>query len=199
MKLLRVGVAMLAGGVLLASLQAHAQTRLRGTIDDVHGNTLSMTTRGGEHLSMALADKLGVTWITAVPVEAIKPGSYIGATAVPEPDGSLKALEVHVFPEPMRGVGEGHRPWDLAPGSTMTNATVGDVKLVEGRVLRLTYPGGEKTINIPPTTPVVTFEQATPAALTKGAHIMVTATEGASGALTATRINVGKDGLTPPM
>jgi hypothetical protein len=143
----------------------------------------------------------GTTVVAIVPIalEAIKPGSFIGTAAVPGADGTLRALEVHVFPESMRGTGEGHRPFDLQPQSTMTNGTVGSVTGTTGRTMTITYQGGEKTIDIPPGTPIVTYEPATRAMLVAGAHVILFGTEADGGAITATRIAVGKDGLVPPM
>lgn len=179
--------------------QPSATRRLRGQIDSVNQDTMRLTTRTGEKLNLKLASDLHVTEVVPTEVSAIKPGAFIGTTAVPQPDGTLKALEVHVFPESMRGAGEGHRPWDLAPQSTMTNGTVGDVKVADGRTLTLAYKGGEQRIYVPPGAPVVTFEPGSRDMLRPGAHVFVTAEEAADESLTATRIGVGKDGLVPPM
>ena len=118
---------------------------------------------------------------------------------MPQPDGTQRALEIHVFPESMRGTGEGHRPFDLQPQSTMTNGTVGSVTGTIGRTLTVTYQGGEKTIVVPPDTPIVAFEPGTRAMLAAGAHIILIGTRAEDGVITATRILVGKDGLIPPM
>jgi hypothetical protein len=118
---------------------------------------------------------------------------------VKQPDGTLKALEIQVFPESMRGIGEGHRPWDLVEGSTMTNGTVGELKVSNGRLLTLSYKGGEQTVYVPNDAPVITYEKASRTDLTKGAHIIAFVTHQPEAALTATRIGVGKDGLIPPM
>ena len=183
---------------------AFAQTplpmsRVRGTIDAVDGSSMHVTTRSGEHLTMKLAADAGYTLIEPISIEAIKPGSFIGTAAVTQPDGTLKALEIQVFPESMRGVGEGHRPWDLGTGSTMTNGTVGDLKVTNGRLLTLTYKGGEQKVFVPEKVPVITYEPATRDALKKGAHIIAFVAKGEDGTLTATRVGVGKDGLVPPM
>jgi hypothetical protein len=192
----------LSGGLLLAPL-AHAQTstplRLRATITGVTPTNLTVTTRTGETLTLTLSDTLSVVWIVPTPLSSIQPNAFIGVTGVPWDNGGLKALEVHVFPEAMRGAGEGHRPWDLGPGSTMTNGTVGSVKVTDGRLLTVGYKGGEQTIFVPENAPVVTYEPANRAALTAGAHVIVFGTEAADGAKTATRVSVGKDGLVPPM
>jgi len=183
---------------------AFAQTppqisRVRGTIDGVDGSSLNVTTRTGDQVTMKLAADASYTLIAPISIEAIKPGSFIGTAAVTQPDGTLKALEIQVFPESMRGVGEGHRPWDLGAGSTMTNGTVGDLKVSSGRLLTLTYKGGEQKVFVPEKAPIITYEPATRDALAKGAHIIAFVAKAADGSLTATRVGVGKDGLVPPM
>ena len=185
------------GGVAFA--QAPAQTRVRGTVDAVDAHELNVVTRSGEHVTLKMTDDTGVTIITPIAIDAIKPGSFIGTAAVRQPDGPLKALEVQVFPEAMRGVGEGHRPWDLEPGSTMTNGTVGDLKVSNGRLLTLTYKGGEQKVFVPENAPIITYEKGSMAGVKKGVHVIVTATPNADKSLTATRIGVGKDGSVPPM
>jgi hypothetical protein len=182
-----------------ATQAAPAPTRVRGVIDKVDVHEMRVVTRGGDKVTLKLPDTPSVTWIEPIAVSAIKPGAFIGTAAVTQPDGTLKALEIQVFPESMRGVGEGHRPWDLGTGSTMTNGTVGDLKVAKGRTLTMTYKGGEQTVFVPPNAPVITYAPATSAALKKGAHVIVTATQNPDQPLTATRIGVGKNGLVPPM
>jgi hypothetical protein len=173
--------------------------RTRATIDEVGQDSVRLTSRSGEKLTIALTSSTIVVAIVPIKLEDIKPGSFIGTAALPQADGTQRALEVHVFPESMRGTGEGHRPFDLQPQSTMTNGTVGSVTGTAGRTLTVTYQGGEKTIAVPLETPVVTYEPATRAMLVPGAHVILFGTEGDGGAITATRISVGKDGLVPPM
>jgi hypothetical protein len=182
-----------------APTPAAAPTRVRGVIDHVDAHSLRVVTRGGDKVTLKLADNASVTWIQPISVHAIKPGSFIGTAAVTQPDGTLKALEIQVFPESMRGIGEGHRPWDLGTGSTMTNGTVGDLKVSKGRTLTLTYKGGEQTVFVPEKAPVITYAPTTVAALKKGAHVIVFTAQNPDGTLTATRIGVGKNGLVPPM
>jgi hypothetical protein len=182
-----------------APAAAPAPTRVRGVIDKVDAHGIEVTTRSKDKVALKLADDAVVTWIEPIAVSAIKPGSFIGTAAVTQPDGTLKALEIQVFPESMRGVGEGHRPWDLGEGSSMTNGTVGDLKIAKGRTLTLTYKGGEQTVFVPEKAPVITYAPATKAALKKGDHVIVTAVQGADGTMTATRVGVGKNGLVPPM
>jgi hypothetical protein len=185
------------GGTALA--QAPAPTRVRGVVDAIDAHEMQVTTRSGQKLTMKLAADAGATFIAPIAIDAIRPGSFIGTAAVTQPDGTLKALEIQVFPEAMRGVGEGHRPWDLGAGSTMTNGTVGDLKVANGRYLTLTYKGGEQKVFVPENAPIITYEQATLGDVKKGDHVIVTATHNPDETLTATRIGVGKNGLVPPM
>jgi hypothetical protein len=179
--------------------QTPVTTRIRGDIEALDGQDIRIVSRSGQKVSLRLAGDMQVQAVVPISIDAIRPGSFIGSAAVTQPDGTLRALEVHVFPEAMRGTGEGHRPFDLGPESTMTNGTVGDVVLSSGRTLKVGYKGGEKTIVVPPETPIVTYEPGSRALLVNGAHVIVFATEGPANSLTATRIAVGKDGLVPPM
>ena len=174
-------------------------TRVRGTIDQVDGQTLHITGRNGEKVVVMLTPDAKVVDVSKIDITAIKPNSYIGTAAAPLPDGSLKALEVHVFPESMRGTGDGHRPFDLGPNSTMTNGTVGSVVGNSDRTLTVKYEGGEKKVVVPADVPIVTFEPGTASELKAGAHVIVMAMKAPDGTLSANRVNVGKDGLTPPM
>jgi hypothetical protein len=185
------------GGIAFA--QAPTPTRLRGTIDEVDANELDVTTRSGDKVKLKLADNLNLTLISPISIDAIQQGSFIGTAAVTQPDGTLKALEVQVFPEAMRGMGEGHRPWDLGEGSTMTNGTVGELQVSNGRLLTLTYKGGEKKVFVPENAPVITYEKGSREDLKKGAHIIALVTHNPDETPTAIRIGVGKDGLVPPM
>jgi len=193
-----------AGAAVLAAAgtswaQSARTVRIRATIDSVSGGNVMLTTRTGQKLTVAFASDTGIVEIVPIKLEDIKPNSFIGAAAMPQADGTQRALEVHVFPEAMRGTGEGHRPFDLQPQSTMTNGTVGAVTGNVGRTLTVTYQGGEKTIVVPPDTPVVTYEPGSPALLVPGAHVIVMGTEASDGKISATRIAVGKNGLVPPM
>ena len=182
-----------------AFAQTPAPVRVRGTIDSVNAQTMVVTSREGQKVTLAVAPDVGVTAILAASISDIKPGTYIGTAAMPQADGSLLAYEIQVFPESMRGVGEGHRPWDLQPQSTMTNGTVGDVVVTQGRTLTLRYKDGEKKVVVPEKAPIITYAPATTAMLTPGAHVIITATQQADGSVVAQRVGVGKDGLVPPM
>jgi hypothetical protein len=194
---LAIGAGWLAAtGIALAQAPA---VRLRATLDAVNGNDISLTTRAGEKLTVTLAPDVMVVAIVPIRMEDIEPGSFIGSAAVPQGDGTLRALEVHVFPEQMRGTGEGHRPFDLQPQSTMTNGTVGTVTGSSRRTLQVSYQGGQQTIVVPPDTPVVTYEPGSRALLVPGAHMILMGRREQDGHVVATRISVGKDGLVPPM
>ena len=192
--------------LLLLCASALAQTpaptqRIRGDVVAIDGSNLQVKARSGETLSVKLADNYVVTAVVKIDMTAIKPGAFIGTATVPQPDGTLTSLEVLVFPESMRGSNEGHYPWDLKPGSMMTNATIADVASVGqgGRRMTLKYKDGEKSIVVPEDVPIVTFEPGDKAMLVPGAHILVTATRQPDGSLTAARVAVGKNGLVPPM
>ncbi|SFQ00401.1 hypothetical protein SAMN05216567_110176 [Variovorax sp. OK605] len=187
----------------IAAAQGADTVRIRGTIVRVDASTLVVQDRGGEVVSLARPAGMPVSEVYRIKLSDIKRGSFIGTAAMPQPDGTQKALEVVVFPEAARGTGEGHRPWDLMPDSTMTNATVADLasapKSVRGgQQLRLTYKGGEKTVIVPPDVPVVTFRPGTDALLVPGAKVMISAQE-KNGTPTALRVTAGRDGFAPPM
>lgn len=195
----------LAASLVLITGFAFAQnppppTKIRGTLDTLDGQTLHVTTRTGDKVTVSLAPNFRVTGLIVAPLADIKPGSFIGTTAVPRPDGTLKAIEVHVFPESMRGLGEGHYPWDIGgPSSTMTNGTIGTVEGSKDRTITVLYKNGEKKVEVPDDVPVVTFEPGDVSLLKQGASIIVFANKGPDGALTANGVTVGKNGTTPPM
>jgi len=180
--------------------QAAPTQRIRGDVIALNGLNLQVKSRSGETLTVKLAEAYTVTAVVKIGVERIVPGAFVGAASMPQPDGTERAIEVLLLPEARRGSGEGHYPWDLQPGSMMTNATVAEVVAVEqGRRMTLKYKEGEKTVVIPPEAPIVTFEPGERAMLVSGAHIIVTATRQPDGTLTAAGVAVGKDGLVPPM
>jgi hypothetical protein len=186
-------------GSSAAIAQPTATQRLRGTVESFDGSLLVMKERSGETLSLALADNFVVNEVLPIELSAIQANSFVGIASLPQADGSLRALEVLVFPEAARGSGEGHYPWDLQPGSMMTNATVADVAaLAQGRQLRLRYKDGEKTVDVPAEVPVVTFKPGDKALLVRGAKVLVTA-QLRDGKPTATRALAGRNGFTPPM
>jgi hypothetical protein len=190
-----------ASAAALAQPPPNAPTRIRGTLESVEGNMLTIKTRGGETMKVKVPDNVLVVGIAKASVADITSGKFIGTTTVGERNGALVAEEVHIFPENMRGTGEGHRDWDLRPQSKMTNANVGDIKnMGDGKVLTVQYKGGEKQVLVTPRTSVVTFEPASRAELKPGAAVFINAAERqADGTYTAPRVNVGLNGQVPPM
>ena len=175
-------------------------TRIRGTIESIDGKTLNIKTREGNDVKVNMTDDIGVIGIAKTSLSDIKQGSYIGVSAMPQPDGSQKALAVHIFPEAMRGASEGFKPWDLRPNSTMTNATVAEtVAGVDGQAIDVKYKGGEKKVVVPPGTPIVAFVSGDKSEIKPGAKIIIFgAKKNDDGSLETNRIGVGLYGITPP-
>jgi hypothetical protein len=201
-----VGVACAA---VVANLSALAQqsVRVRGTIEQVDGPVLTITSRGGGTLKVTIADDVKVLAMVKASLADIKPGSYVGSTALPQADGRWQAVEVHIFPEAMRGVGEGDRPMDYRPQSTMTNGTVGNVADArggatvakqEGTTLTLKYKEGEKKIDVVPDTVIYTYAPGSQDELKPGVIVSAAATKQPDGTLMTARINVAR-GIVPPM
>ena len=175
--------------------------RIRGTIEAVDGSLLTVKSRDGTDMKVRLTDNVAVFGVAKTTISEIKQGSYIGVSAMPEPDGTQKALAVQIFPEAQRGVAEGFRPWDLRPNSTMTNATVTEtVQGTDGEIILVKYKDGEKKVVVPPDTPIVAFVAGDKSELKPGAKIIIfSATRKEDGTLEAARVNVGRDGIPPPM
>ena len=190
-----VGVALLAG----AALAAGPPPRTRGTIESVSADTLTMATHGGQTVAIKLTPDTKFASVTNAQMADIKPDSYIGTAAAPQPNGTLKALEVTVFAPSMRGVGDGHYPWDLGQSSTMTNGAVGALKGANGRTMVVQYKGGEKQVMVPDDVPIVALAPADASIAKAGAHAVAFATKGADGTLTAAFVAVGENGAVPPM
>jgi len=195
-----LGLAVLLGAPVAAA-QDSPPVRVRGTIERIDGPNLVVKSRDDSELTVVLADNTRVVAMVKASLADIKPGSFVGITGMPQPDGSQRAVEVHVFPEAMRGTGEGHRAWDLQPQSTMTNGNVEQAVLgVDGQMLTLAYKGGEQKIVVPPDTPVVGLVPADKSDLKPGLKIFIAAAKKLpDGTLQAPRVTFGKDGLTPPM
>lgn len=173
--------------------------RIRGEVKSLEGNVLTVATREGGTATITLAPNYTVAAVIPATLADAKPGTYIGTAAV-GPKDKLRALEVLIFPEAMKGSGEGHYPWDLMPESTMTNATIeSEVTGTDGRELTVMAKGEKLKVMVPAGVPIVTFEPGTPAMLKPGAKVFVGAQKAADGSLSAARVNAGKDGLTPPM
>jgi Domain of unknown function (DUF5666) len=203
-KIARVAVMAASLGLIVTS-SAWAQDakpmHLRGTIEKVDGNVITAKARDGSTVTIKLAADAKVTAMTKAQLSDIKQGNYIGVTAMPQADGSQKAIGLHIFMDAQRGVAEGFRPWDREPGSTMTNANVDSVVTsVDGQTITVKYKDGEKKVIVPPNTPVVRFALGSKDDLKAGAQFfIVAATKQADGTYTAPNINVGRDGVAPPM
>ncbi len=196
-----VVVSTLALACAAPPLLAQETVRVRGTIEGMDGALYVVKTRDGEKVKVAVTDKPLFVAMVKASMADIKPGMFVGSTAMPGPDGTLRAVEVHIFPEAMRGTGEGHRPWDLKPQATMTNANVeAAVAGVNGQTLTMKYKDGEKTLVVTPETVVVTYAPGDKAELKPGTGIFIAAAEKKpDGTLLTPRITYGKDGLVPPM
>jgi hypothetical protein len=196
-----MAAAMVVGSIFAATAQQPpTPTRVRGTIVGVDGDVVAVKSRGGEDVKLHMTSDVRLVGIIKIALADIKLGSFIGTTTVPGPDGRQDALEVHVFPENMRGTGEGSRPYDLKPNSTMTNATVAEqVAGTDGQTLLIKYKDGEKKVTVLPDTPVVTYVPADKSDLKAGAKIIAFVKQLPDGSFETNRISVGRDGLTPPM
>ena len=188
--------------LLLWAVPALAQntpTRVRGTVEKLDGQELTVKSRDGQTLTIALAPNVTVLAVVKKSLADIKPGDYVASTSVRR-DGKLRAVEVHIFPEAMRGTAEGQFPWDLVPDSLMTNATVAGITPgADGQTLKVTYKGGEAEVTVPPNTPVVGYVPADTGLLKPGTAIFAVAQKSPDGKLSAARITAEKDGVKPPM
>jgi hypothetical protein len=188
--------------LFIASAAAQAQNivRVRGTIESAEGQTFTAKGRDGAPIKVKLADNTRILTLDRKSLADVKQGAFVGITAMPQPDGTQKAVEIHIFPEAMRGTGEGHRPWDLMPNSTMTNANIDSAVVVAGgRELVLKYKDGEKKFIVPADTEVVMFVPATAADLKPGERIVMSAKKLPDGTAEALFIIVGRNGVNPPM
>ena len=188
-----------AASVLSGTANAQTPPRIRGTIAAITGDTVEIQPRRGDKVPVHLGDKTPVVGVTYAQLSDVKPGRFIGTTAVPQPDGTLKALEIHVFPESMRGTGEGQYDWDLGESSTMTNGSIGTFTGSNGRTMTVTYNGGEKTVVIPDNVPIVDLHPGDRALLKPGAHAVAIGPKAADGLVAALRFYVGENGAVPPM
>ena len=196
-----LGAAALGLVFVTTTALAQERVRVRGTVESVDGNVLTVKTREGQDVKVKLPDSARVLGIEKASIDDIKQGSYIGVSAMPQTDGSQKALHVHIFLDAMRGVAEGFGPWDVKPNSTMTNATVDNmVTGTDGRNITVKYKDGEKKIIVPPDAPIVKYVPGNKDALKAGAKIfIVAAVKQPDGTLEAPNVSVGLNGLTPPM
>ncbi|MGC1236575.1 MAG: DUF5666 domain-containing protein [Xanthobacteraceae bacterium] len=186
--------------VSAGSAYADDIVRVRGTIASVDGSTYVVKTRDGAEQKVALAPNAQVAGLVKASLADVKPGSFVGVTALAQPDGTQRALEVHIFPESMRGTGEGHTPWDLQPNSTMTNGNIADaVTAVDGQTVTVKYKDGEQKILVPSTAPIVAYILSDKSDLKVGAKVFIVAAKQPDGTLQGRAWRVGRDGVTPPM
>lgn len=186
--------------VLATGIQAQTpQTRIRGTVERLEGQSLTVKTQDGA-TTVALAPNYSVGAVVKAGMADIKKGSFIGVGARPQSAGGLTAVQVFIFPEAMRGTGEGHKPWAVLPDSTMTNATVAEtVSRVDGGSVTLTYPGGEQTIAITPEANIIMAAPAQAADLVAGAQVALTASRQADGSLSSSRVTIARAGAQLPL
>jgi len=196
---------LIAGFSLAATLMAGAawaqeapMTITRGTIGSFSGQTLETKSRNGQSIQVALTPKTAVLVANTATLADVKPNPYVGIAAAPLPDGTLKALEVTIIDESLRGLGDGHYGWDLSGGNTMTNGAVGSVQTTNGRTMVINYKGGTKTVVVPDDVPVVTIKPADNAVLLPGARVVVFSPKGAA-SITADAVIAGANGTVPPM
>lgn len=193
-------VALLAAPAAACSMHADPiPDRLRGTVTKVVGSYIWIRIPDGRTLLVGVATDAGLDYVVPAAFSDIHKNSYIGAIATEQPDGTLRARVVLVYPEAMRGNSPGTHPWDTPPGSAITNATVTKVSGVDGRTLTLLYYGGEKTVVVQPDVPIVTYMPAKAAALVPGVHVIAAVKPSTDGMLNARRVVIGANGMTPPM
>jgi hypothetical protein len=175
-------------------------TRIRGTVEKLDGQTLQVKSRDGQSLVITLAPNVTIAAVVKRGLADIRAGDYVASTSVKGTDGKLHAIEVHIFPEAMRGTAEGQFPWDLVPDSLMTNATVAGITAApQGQILKVTYKGSDSEIMVSPDIPIVTYVPGDASLLKPGAAIFSIALKKADGSLTAGRVTAEKDGVKPPM
>jgi len=199
--MIRSIAALVIAATSAAVLAQTPPTRIRGTLEQVDGNLLTVKARTGEVMKVKVPDNVVLMGVAKASMADISHNKFIGTTTVGQKDGALVAEEVHIFPENMRGTGEGHRDWDLRPESKMTNANVADIKnMGDGRVMTVQYKGGEKKVLVTPRTSVVSYEPASRSDLKPGTGVFVNnAEKQPDGTYTAPRVNVGLRGQVPPM
>ena len=191
---------LVAGWSAAASAQQPQPSRIRGTVERVDGETVQIKTRDGQDVTVHMPKEARVAGVAKIALSDVEVGSYVGATTTPGPNDTHLAVEVHLFPEAQRGTGEGSRPWDLRPNSSMTNGAVDQtVAGNDGHTLIVKYKDGEKKVIITPDTAIVTYVPATQDDIKSGAKVFVVATKNADGSYEMSRVSVGRDGIAPPM
>ena len=195
------------GLIALLALPAAAQnapegtpTRIRGTVEKLDGQTLTVKSRDGQSLTIGLAPNFTVSFVVKKTLDDIKAGDYIATTSTKGTDGMNHAVELRIFPEALRGTAKGQFPWDSMPNSLMTNATVSGVTgAPQGQTLKVTYKGNESEIVVGPETAVFGYGSGDASLLKPGAAIFIVALKKADGSLSAGRVTAEKDGVKPPM
>lgn len=184
---------------IASAQQQPPSVRVRGTVEAIDGSQLTVKSRDGSEVKVRLADNYTVGALVKMQLSDVKVGSYVGVAAMPQSDGSQKAISVSIFPESARGVAEGFRPWDARPNSTMTNATVAATSVSgEGQILTVKYSDGEKKIIVTPETQITTTAAGDKSELKPGAAVMVFGARQADGTVAASRVTVGRN-ITPAM
>ncbi len=189
------------GAMVSAGLaQQPVPVRVRGVIDSTDGSTLQVKLRDGAIRVVHLSDKTRIAALAKASLADVKVDSFVGITSVPDGHGGQRAVEIHIFPEAMRGAGEGQRPWDLLPNSTMTNATVATaVAGVDGQTIKVKYKGGEAEVATTPETQIVTLGKGDRDELKAGMPVVIMGAKRDDGDIDAGAVNIGRDGLKPPM
>jgi hypothetical protein len=184
---------------VMTAAGAQAPARVRGTITAIDGNLLSVKSREGQDLKIELAPNATFAYMKRLSIADVKPGTPLGTSALTGPDGKIVALELHLFPAGQPVPGEGHRPWDLEPNSTMTNGVVTAVaEAGNGRELTLSYKDGAQRVVVPANIPIVAAQNGDRSLLVVGEYALFAISGGADGKLTATRVQITKDGVRPP-
>ena len=201
LRAIAVAALLLPSYALAQQSPVSSTTRVRGTVENLDGETLHVKSREGADVTLHMAQTASVAGVAKMSLADVKVGSYIGVTSLPDADGTQKAVEVHVFPEAMRGTGDGTRPWDLKPNSSMTDGAVDDRTVAgnDGHTLTVKYKGGERKVLVTPETTVVTYVPAARSDIKAGTPVFAIATKQPDGTLDVARLSIGRDGLAPPM
>ena len=195
-----VVIALLAVPALAQTPAGTTPTRVTGTVDKLDGNNLTVNMKDGPAVTVLLADNVAVFGVEKRSLANIKPGDYLASGGVRGTDGKIHAVEVRIFPETLRGTGEGQRPWDVKQDGVMTNATVGTVsQSPQGGVIHVKYKEGESEYTVGPEVPIVAYVAGDRSLLKPGAAVLTIAQKKPDGSLTAARVTAEKDGVKPPM
>jgi hypothetical protein len=192
--------ALLAGAATAQTPSSAAPTRVAGTVAKLDGDDLSVATKEGSTVTVALTADAAIYGLKKSSLADIKPGDFVASGGVKGTDGQIHAVEIRIFPEALRGTGEGQRPWSVKPDGVMTNATVGTVtRSPDGGMVHVTYKGGESEYAVGPDVPIVTYVQGDKSLLKPGAAVFLIAQKAPDGGLTANRVTAEKDGVKPPL